>query len=596
MNPTQEIFKPFDEGDQFVVLRGRNVFDLTTNPDGRITPIIEEERAEAFKRGLILLEYSRSEGLSYDASELSRNETQDIDNVLHQFNIQNSGRNHPDSPDDEFSVIMRGLLKLVQANDYPKFRDGKPMAFMLKILFAENNCPEMQTGFHSENQIMAIELASKLSKSIGLRKSGCYVLLCEEREGSLDSILTRDVRVVRLSQPDKDEKGAFLEACKNRYPNASLAEDLSDQAIVNITANTPNRSLEKLFFASEKTGNLISPIELFEKKQEDIVQISEGTLEAVDFNRISSNKLVGRTIQRPLEIISRATNAIKEGKKTAIRNMMLCGAPSTGKTDLAIRAAKLSEIQAFMLNSPKSGIVGESERKAKLMLNNLREQHGIGIIDELELVLPMNRNVQAGDGGVTANLMGQLQSFLSDSSLAGKVALIATSNKPGAVSAAMASRWIVLPVLMPVKEDYPEIMMSLIIGLNPEFNEIPNSPDIIEAAEAFFYAGASPREIRDSLVASMALIPGDLGIDHVIFASKDKIPAGNRISYIHSDLMAIKFCTNYSFLPWWNIQTNSPDPSYPFPDYIKKILDNDLLISQDKLDKYIREIEPFANV
>ena len=109
MNPTQEIFKPFDEGDQFVVLRGRNVFDLTTNPDGRITPIIEEERAEAFKRGLILLEYSRSEGLSYDASELSRNETQDIDNVLHQFNIQNSGRNHPDSPDDEFSVIMRGL-------------------------------------------------------------------------------------------------------------------------------------------------------------------------------------------------------------------------------------------------------------------------------------------------------------------------------------------------------------------------------------------------------------------------------------------------------------------------------------------------------
>lgn len=596
MKPTELIFRPYDEGDRFVVLRGRNVFDLTINADGKITPIIEEERTEALKRGLILLEYSRSEGLSYDTSGLTRNETQDVDNVLRQFNIQNSGKGNSCPTDDEFSTVMRGLLKLVQANNYPKFRDGKPMAFMIKILFAENNCPEMQPGFHSENQIVAIELASKLSKSIGLRKSGCYVLFCEEREGSLDNVLTRDIKIVRLSQPDKEEKGEFLQACKGRYSNAKLLEDLSDEAIVNITVNTPNRSLEKLFFASDKTGNEISPKELFVKKQQDIIQISEGTLEAVDFNRIKANKLVGRNIQRPLEITSLVTDSIRTGKSTALRNLIYCGAPSTGKTDLATYAAFLSEIQAFMLNSPKSGIVGESERKTRLMLNLLKEQHGIGIIDELELVLPMNRNIQSGDGGVTQNLMGQLQSFLSDSSLSGKVALIATSNKPGSISDAMLSRWVVVPVLMPLKSDYPEILTSIVNGINPEFQAEQFKQDILLAAETFFYSGASPREIRESIIASMAVIPDELSIDHILYASKDKIATGNRLSYIHSDLMAIKFCSNYSFLPWWNIKTNSPDPDYPYPDYIIEVLDESLMINREKLDQYIKEIEPYSNV
>jgi len=596
MKPTELIFKPYDRGDRFVVLRGRNIFDLTINDEGKITPIIEEERNEALKRGLILLEYSRSEGLTYDLGGLTRNEAQDVDNVLKQFNIQNTGKGNTCSTDDEFSTIMRGLLKLVQANNYPKFRDGKPMAFMAKILFAENNCPEMQPGFHSENQIVAIELASKLSKSIGLRKSGCYVLFCEEREGTLDNVLTRDIEIIRLPQPDKDEKREFLEACRQRYSNSKQIEDLSDEAIVNITVNTPNRSLEKLFYASDKIGNEITSAELFEKKQQDIIQISEGTLEAVDFNRIKSHKLVGRNIQRPLDITNLVTDAIKTGENAALRNLIYCGAPSTGKTDLATYAAFLSEIQAFILNSPKSGIVGESERKTKLMLNLLKEQHGIGIIDELELVLPMNRNIQSGDGGVTQNLMGQLQSFLSDSSLSGKVALIATSNKPGSISDAMLSRWVVVPVLMPLKEDYTSILLSIVRGINPEFGGNETHSEIIQASETFFHSGASPREIRESVIASMAVIPDDLNVEHIVFASKDKITTGNRVSYIHSDLMAIKFCSNYSFLPWWDIKKNCPDVDYPYPDYILEILDENFMINREKLDKYIKEIEPFANV
>ncbi len=596
MKPTDLIFKPYDHGDRFVVLRGRSLSDLTINDEGKITSIIENVRTEALKQGKILLEYSKSEGLAFDLNGLTRNEAQDVDNVLRQFNLQNHGNTNHSSSDDEFSSIMRGLLKLVQTRIYPKFRDGKAMAFMVLILFAENNCPEMQPGFHSESQIVAIELSSKLSKSIGLRKSGCYVLFCEEREGSLDNILTRDIEVIRLKQPDKDEKKEFLEVCKLRYPNSKFTKGLSDETIINITTNTPNRSLEKLFYSSDILGGEISSAELFEKKQIDIIQISEGTLESVDYERIKSHKLVGRNIQRPLEITALVTNAIKSGKKTTLRNIIFCGAPATGKTDLATYAAYCSEIQAFNLISPKSSLVGDSERKTKLMLNLLKEQHGIGIIDELEMVLPMNRNAQSGDGGVTPNLMGQLQSFLSDSSLSGKVALIATSNKPGSISDGMLSRWIIIPVLMPLKEDYPSILLSISNGINPELEANEKDPDIIHASETFYHSGASPREIRESLIASMAIIPENLNIEHIVFASRDKIATGNRLSYIHSDLSAISLCSNNSFLPWWDIKNNCPDAKYPFPDYIFEVLNDDYLINREKLTKSIQKLEPFANV
>ncbi len=594
MKPTELIFKPYNHGERFVVLRGRSFYDLTVNEDGKITTILENIRSEALKRNKVLLIYTKSEGLVYDSSGLTKAESQDVDKVLQQFNLQ-SKRNCDTSQEDEFSSIMRGLLKLVQASDYPKFRNGELMAFMILVLYAENNCPEMQPGFHSENQIVAIELSSKLSQSIGLRKSGCYVLFCEEREGSLDTLLARDVEILRLPQPDEGEKKGFLEACIQRYPGSKLAEDLSEEAVINITVNTPNRSLEKLYYASEILNVEISSADLYKKKQTDIIQISEGTLEAVDYERIKSHRLVGKNIQRPLEIMKLVTEAVKSGRKTSLRNIIFCGAPATGKTDLATYTAYLSGVQSFVLNSPKSGIVGESERKTKLMLNLLREQHGIGIIDELEMVLPMNRNLQSADGGVTTNLMGQLQSFLSDASLCGKVSLIATSNKPGDISQAMLSRWIILPVLMPLKEDYPSILLNISRGI-AEMTADENDPDLVQAAESFYYSGTSPREMRESIIASLAIIPGDLTTKHIVFASQDKITTGNRASYIHSDLMAISLCLNNSFLPWWNLENNCPDPNYPYPDYVLEVLDENHKINRGKLDRKIRELEPYSNV
>jgi len=116
------------------------------------------------------------------------------------------------------------------------------------------------------------------------------------------------------------------------------------------------------------------------------------------------------------------------------------------------------------------------------------------------------------------------------------------------------------------------------------------------ASERFSRAGAAPREIREALVASQAVLTNVLSIEHIEFASQDIIPNNNSIASIFSDYVALSYCRNNSFLPWWDDEKNLPDPDFPFPGYIREILSDDLSIDHHKLSKRIAELEPYANV
>ncbi|MBL0335663.1 MAG: AAA family ATPase [Chitinophagaceae bacterium] len=162
-------------------------------------------------------------------------------------------------------------------------------------------------------------------------------------------------------------------------------------------------------------------------------------------------------MDKPMYILDEDCKAINKGDKNCLRNVMLCGSPS-GKTVYGKYCRQKAGVPAFYLNSPKNQYVGESERKAKLMFNLLKQLGGFGIIDEVELIFPLNRNQSTGDSGVTQNIQGQLQSFLSDPSLSGKTVLVGTSNRPNAISEAMRQRWTIVPVLMPLASDFPAIV------------------------------------------------------------------------------------------------------------------------------------------
>jgi len=594
-----QVLKPFEEGKGCIVLQGRSMYDLELNADGGVQPLIEILRNQALARhNLVLVQYSRSLGITYDLSDLNSAEKSDVGQILQGFNIRSqAGQRQHGGDSDEFVTVLRSLLKLgMQSNESRMLRDGRPLRFLIFIEYPEHLLPHLNNGTHTLEQIIAIELALKLSTSLGYRKSGNYTVLAESRAGLMDSLIYQHVETVNVPQPIAEEKGLFFDALTEHYQGARSAEYLKREIIINLSSGTPNRSLESILLSSERTGTPFNEQDLVAKKQADIVAMSEGTLELIDNSRVQHTSLSGVTIQKPFEILMRIAAGLKRGEKNIPRNICLCGAPSTGKTVLALIAAARAGVPAFNLISPKSQWVGETERRTKVMLTLLKQLGGIGLIDELELQFPMDRNQSSHDSGVTQNLIGQLQSFLADTSMAGKTLLLGTSNRPNAISEAMRQRWIILPVLMPIAQDYPGIVQSIATELNPEFEAIAGTSDIIESAERFYGAGAAPREIREALIASQAVLSGHLGIEHIVFASHDIIPGGSRLAGIFSDYAALSYCRNNSFLPWWDDRQASPDPDYPYPNYIREILTESFLIDQEKLRQRISELQPYVNV
>jgi len=595
-NAINLLLEPYLNGKSVIIHSGRDLYDLEVNNEGNISPLIETLRELAFNdHNLVLIEYSKSSGVNYDLRLLNDSEKENVNKVLNNSGICRNGKGN-DQNEPEFVSIMRGLLKLSLQKSNMLLRNGTPLKFLVIFHFTEHLTPNLQTGYHTEDQLLSIETALKLAKSLGLRKSGNYVIFSEAKQGTLEKLLYQNISTVDLIQPDKKDKLIFIQALKNRYKNSKIDESLNDDIISNLSSGTPNRSLEEIYLSSDKTGSEIVSSDIFLKKQKDIVSLSEGTLESIDLSRIKNQNLVGSTVKKPLSILMRLAEQFKRGDTNCLRNLMFCGSPSSGKTVMVITAAYLAGIQSFFLNSPKDSYVGESERKAKLMLNLLKQLGGFGIIDEVEMIFPLNRNSMNSDSGVTQNLQGQLQQFLSDPSLSGKVLLLATSNRPNDISEAMRQRWVIVPVLMPLEMDFPEIILSIAKGLNPELSIAVDDHDLISAAKLFSNAGAAPREIREALIASNAIIEGPINLEHIFFASKDIIPSGNLNASIFADYCALSYCRNYSFLPWWDEKTNSPDENFPYPDYIREILTDSNRIDVYKLNQKIKELEPYVNI
>ncbi len=596
MNVLDTIVEPYRQGRSCIVLTGRDLNDLDINPDGQIQPLIEILRTHVLSQcGMILVEYTKSRGVVWD-SDLNTTERNQVSKTLGEIGITSNNGSKAIGEESEFVRIMRSLIRLSQTDHRPLLRDGVPMRFMLIIGFAEHIMPCLQTGTHTEEQMLAIETALQLAKSLAVRKSGNYVVFSEARTGLLEGLIYQNIPIINLPQPSVEAKTRFLEALRKRYPKASSNEALTDQIICNLSANTPNRSLEGIFLASERTGERILARDVFAKRQSDLLSLSEGTLHPVDESRIAGQSLVGRTVQKPMQILARLADGLKRGDKNCLRNILLCGSPSSGKTVLAHLAACKAGVPSFTLVSPKSGIVGESERKTRVMLNLLKQQGGFGLIDEAELILPLDRGKTALDGGVTENLMGQLQSFLSDPSLAGKCALIGTSNKPNSISEAMRQRWIIVPVFFPLKEDYPEIVYSIARGLNPAIPIQPDDEAFKALAKSFHDRGANPREILDQFTIALSKINGDFSVQHIGFVADTIIPSVSKLETMLSDYCALSYTRNQSFLPWYDEESRKPDPNFPYPPYIREILADDFMIDQAKLQARIRELEPHANI
>jgi AAA+ superfamily predicted ATPase len=280
-------------------------------------------------------------------------------------------------------------------------------------------------------------------------------------------------------------------------------------------------------------------------------------------------------------------------------NVLLAGAPSSAKTDLALLTALLSQTPAYSLISPKGSLVGQTELRVRLQFRIFKElSPAFGVIDEITESFQMERGSMNLDSGASAAVTAEMLNALSDSSRAGRTLLIATTNCPWRVGSAMASRFMYVPVLSAVEEDYPEILCAIISNLLPEADWDPTSSAVRTAAELFFRKGASPRVIRTIVSSKIATGGGRQPESLLQQAAADCAPQHprDRAGAEYADLYAISVCSDFAMLPWYGRIAD-----YPIPRYLQGIVSDQVSaeeghIDQDRLTRRLEELKPHVNV
>jgi hypothetical protein len=158
---------------------------------------------------------------------------------------------------------------------------------------------------------------------------------------------------------------------------------------------------------------------------------------------------------------------------------------------------------------------------------------------------------------------------------------------------AMRNRFRFVPVLNPLMEDVPQVILAIMrtIGVDAEFDE--TDPMLRRAAELFHAKAANPRDIRDQISDIVFLSRSSrITAKQIVDAALDFTPSCDVRSVAYADLWAIRVCSRKSYLPW------SKDPaSYPYPPHFVGVVDARTgEIDLQRLDAEIERLKPYANV
>jgi len=590
MRLLDEIFTPYREGQPAILLSNRSLFDLVVDGDGKIRPLIEAIRRECRTRyGMVCVSYSLATGTEWLSNYVEDDrDRKTVERLLQEHHLLNIPQDQ-----NEVARVIRGVASLSRMDTCGlKWSNGDDLRFAFILMFSQHLTPgTLQNGTQTDNQLVASELSHITAQSLALRTSGNYIIFHGE-ESLIDPLVCSALRSIRLKQPDIEEKKSFLSTALQLYTAARFEDGLTADSVANLTANTPNRGLESILRASHRGNRTVTAHELLAQKARDVEHLSEETLQLLDTETVNNSALYGRNIATACRIMERLSAGLLQANPHMPANVLLVGPPGTGKTELTKKTARDGKAAAYLMHPPKSPYVGATERLARQQQMLLSQwTPNVALCDEITEKFPLERSDFDGDSGASRAVMGQLLTSLSDESRRGKALLIATTNCPWRIGAAMRSRFTIIPVLHPLAADFPGIVVSVAKQLMPGVSLDSKDTHIQEAAGLFYDRGANPRHIWSALSTAVVLL-GELTPQSVLFAANDFVSETDLASAIYADYWAIKCCSSRSYFPWADASS-----SYPFPNHLKEVINQETgEVLSAELNRRIEELRPHANL
>jgi ATP-dependent 26S proteasome regulatory subunit len=273
----------------------------------------------------------------------------------------------------------------------------------------------------------------------------------DEREAWLNNFAGQISKLPENSKPfvGGKRRGEILFA-----PDMTSIEGIAPTHVMSVqTAGLNLRQMEQVIRSSWRNDAPIDFQIIRQHKQRAIEEAFGGLVDFIEpeygFDVVGGHENLKtyamRKIIRPLQ---------RGDKRTCSKGVIWSGPPGTGKSFLATAVAKESRMNFLVghLDRLFGGVVGETEGKTRKFLAAVDSSAPcILFLDELDSVLSSGRS-SPGDSGTSARVFNSLMTFLSDDSRAGRVVVIAATNRPDLLDAALirSGRFdAILPALPP---------------------------------------------------------------------------------------------------------------------------------------------------
>lgn len=319
---------------------------------------------------------------------------------------------------------------------------------------------------------------------------------------------------VTVPLPDRDERLAFIREDIAPMPTAEDGEplfssDMDEEVLANLSAGLSKMQIEDIALRAIASRTPITEQLVKDRKGDiirseygDVIEILDPAYTFADIGGLEHVKSYFR--EEVIEPIRRGDTAM------APQGALLVGPAGTGKTMVAQALAAESRMNCVNLDLSKilNRWVGSSERNFDKALRCIRAMEPIiVIVEEIDEAFP----TRGGDStGVSSRIFKRFLEFMSDPTKRGKVLVIATSNYPSRMDAALRRPGRFdkkIPFFVPDEMGRLRIMKALAERMGYRI-QIMDLPVADEVAEADFLDDLKVRvEVADNEARSAAADP-----------------------------------------------------------------------------------------
>jgi len=446
----------------------------------------------------------------------------------------------PRAPADALPLLDR-LLRVARV-------DGDERAIAVIVERAELVLPDADLSAMSPDDRTALATVSRWGADPQIVAAGNPIFLVVRSLGALHRELraaSSRFESISVPLPDTPARQAFIARYLQERAPLALAEGLTVSGVATATAGLSLLHVEDILLRAASVGELNEAL-VWERKQDivrtefgDVLEIVRPRLGFDDIGGLESVKaFFRRSVIRPL----------REGRRNrAPMGILMSGPAGTGKSIMSEAVAKEAGVNAVRLRiggQIASKWQGEGERNLDKALRAIEGlAPSIVFIDEIDQA--MRRGDGTGGSQQDQRIFQRLLEWMSDGAHRGQVVMLAATNRPDLMDAALRRPGRFdkkIPLLVPDEAERRSIFAVLARRYLGQVVEVEDG--VLAASEG--WTGA---EIEAAVVKAVELVDDEeLSLAEAIAQAVQRLsPSTASIEFM--TMLAVQECNDRDLLP-----------------------------------------------